>query len=55
MSSLEALHLGPAQQAALGFLEDKENPWGDAGFNPQDCVHGSAVALVFRVVTTWGR
>lgn len=37
---------GPAQQAALGFLEDKENSRGGAGFNPQDGAHGSAVALV---------
>lgn len=30
----------------MGFSEDKENPSGGSGFNPQVCAHGSAVALV---------
>lgn len=46
-SSLEAPCLGPARWAELGFSEDEENPSGGAVFNPQDCAHGSAVALMF--------
>jgi len=29
------------------FSEDKEGPLGGAGFNPQDCAHGNAVAVEF--------